>query len=337
MDDATLYPGPDESQAAGVDLRRIVQQLEPALGQVGEDPVPLAGGITNRNYRARFGEREYVIRVPGKDTGLLGIDRDAERLANERAAEIGIAPPVAAMLTDPPAIVTVFVAGRGMSAEELREPAALLQVARSLCAFHELGEPLATSFDSFRIVEEYAELAGERGAMIPAAYWEAHEVARRIEAALTGPEHEPVPCHNDLLAGNFIAGEPVEPAREGQLWIVDWEYAGMGNRYFDLANFAVNNELSEEQQEALLRDYFGPDGASESRFAALRLFRFMSDFREAMWGLLQGTVSDLDFDFAGYSHTHFDRLARDRGRRALRRLDRNNSRHVLGFASGRAR
>ena len=42
-----------------------------------------------------------------------------------------------------------------------------------------------------------------------------------------------------------------------QLWIVDWEYAGMGNRYFDLANFAVNNELDEEQQEALLADYFG--------------------------------------------------------------------------------
>ena len=65
-------------------------------------PAPLAGGITNRNYRFKLGEREHVIRVPGKDTGLLGIDRDAERLANERAAEIGIAPPVAAMLSDPP-------------------------------------------------------------------------------------------------------------------------------------------------------------------------------------------------------------------------------------------
>ena len=274
--------------------------------------MPLDGGITNRNYRSRFGGREYVIRVPGKDTDLLGIDREAERFANERAAQIGIAPPVAAMLTDPAAIVTVFVSGRGMEAAELREPAALVEVARSLRAFHGLGEPLATAFDSFRIVEEYAALAGERGAMVPGAYWEAREVAGRIEAALTGPEHEPVPCHNDLLAANFIAGEPVAPARDGQLWIVDWEYAGMGDLYFDLANFAINNELSEAEQETLLADYFGEPAANSAtrfrRFATLRLFMFMSDFREAMWGLLQGTVSELDFDFADYSKSHFRRL-----------------------------
>ena len=73
--------------------------------------MPLDGGITNRNYRARFGGTDYVIRVPGKDTSLLEIDRQAERVANERAARVGIAPPVAAMLDDPQAIVTVFVEG----------------------------------------------------------------------------------------------------------------------------------------------------------------------------------------------------------------------------------
>jgi hypothetical protein len=36
--------------------------------------------------------------------------------------------------------------------------------------------------------------------------------------------------------------------------------------------------------------------------------RFMSDFREAMWGVVQGTVSDLDFDFAEYADKHFVRL-----------------------------
>jgi hypothetical protein len=37
--------------------------------------------------------------------------------------------------------------------------------------------------------------------------------------------------------------------------------------------------------------------------------RFMSDFREAMWGVLQGTISDLDFDFGAYAGKHFERLA----------------------------
>jgi hypothetical protein len=38
--------------------------------------------------------------------------------------------------------------------------------------------------------------------------------------------------------------------------------------------------------------------------------RFMSDFREAMWGVVQTAVSELDFDFAGYATEHFERLER---------------------------
>ena len=42
--------------------------------------------------------------------------------------------------------------------------------------------------------------------------------------------------------------------------------------------------------------------------AALGLMRYMSDFREAMWGVVQSAISELDFDFAGYSEKHFERL-----------------------------
>ena len=305
MDNASLSPTPDESQPPEAELVRIVQQLAPLLGKPEGEPEPLEGGITNRNYRVRFGDRDCVVRVPGKDTSLLGIDRGAERIANERAARIGVAPAVVAGLDDPPAIVTEFVEGRGMEAADLAEPTTLTGVARSLRAIHELGETLPTTFDSFRVVEAYAETGRERGATIPPAYDEARQHAGRVEAALSGPEHDPVPCHNDLLAGNFIAGE-------SQLWIVDWEYAGMGDRYFDLANFAVNNELGEAEQQALLEAYFGTPGADPrepaKRLSALRLMRLMSDFREAMWGLVQSAVSELDVDFIEYRDKHFDRM-----------------------------
>jgi thiamine kinase-like enzyme len=282
------------------EIVRIIERLVPVLGEPDGAPAPLEGGITNRNFRARLGGTDYVIRVPGKDTSLLEIDRGAERIANERAARIGVAPAVAAALDDPPAIVTRFVDGQGMEAEDLREPAALTEVARALRGIHDLGEPLPTDFDSFRIVETYAETGRERGAEIPAAYDQAHEQAARIEAVLTGSEHDPVPCHNDLLAGNFIRGD-------SQLWIVDWEYAGMGDRYFDLANFAVNNELGEAGEPALLNDYFA-EPPTARRVATLRLMKFMSDFREAMWGVVQTAVSELDFDFAEYRDKHFDRM-----------------------------
>jgi thiamine kinase-like enzyme len=282
------------------ELVRIVQTLTPQLGEPEGEARPLEGGITNRNYLVTLGGKRYVIRVPGKDTSLLGIDRDAERQANENAAAIGVAPRVVTQLDDPPCLVTEFITCTEMSAEDLRAPATMRTVMGVLRSVHDSGADLPTSFDSFRVVEEYRETAAERGGEIPAAYQEAHDRAREIEAALSGPEHEPAPCHNDLLAGNFLRGTE-------QIWVVDWEYAGMGDRYFDLANFAINNELETAQHPELLADYFSEE-ADARRVATLRLMMFMSDFREAMWGVVQTVASDLDFDFNDYAATHFARM-----------------------------
>jgi thiamine kinase-like enzyme len=280
-------------------LSESLERLAPLLGELEGEPVPLDGGITNRNFRVRLGGRKLVVRLPGKDTSLLGIDREAEREANECAARAGVAPQVAALLENPPCLVTHFIEGETMGAEALREPAALARVAAALRAVHGC-EPVATTFSAFRVVKDYAEKAKARGGEVPAAYERSHPTATKIEAALRRRPHESVLCHNDLLAANFIDSP-------GGLRIVDWEYAGMGDRYFDLGNFAVNNELSDEQEEALLAAYFD-EPASAGQLAALRLMRFMSDFREAMWGVLQGTLSDLEFDFAEYAAKHFDRL-----------------------------
>jgi thiamine kinase-like enzyme len=187
-----------------------------------------------------------------------------------------------------------------MTPEDLREPETMRTLMGGLRKIHDSGADLPTSFDSFRVVEEYRETAASRGGEIPAAYDEAHERAGQIEGALSGPEHDPVPCHNDLLAGNFLRGKE-------RIWIVDWEYAGMGDRYFDLANFAINNELDTSQHPELLADYFAED-ANPRRLATLRLMLFMSDFREAMWGVVQTVASDLDFDFEDYAAKHFKRM-----------------------------
>ena len=86
----------------------------------------------------------------------------------------------------------------------------------------------------------------------------------------------------------------------------------MGNRWFDLGNFADNNELGPAEEEAFLVAYLRTvhlgTPPSPADLAALRLMRLMSDFREAMWGVVQVAISDLDFDFDAYATKHFDRL-----------------------------
>ena len=287
------------------ELTEVVARLAALLGPREGTVVQLEGGITNRNFRVNFGGTDYVVRLPGKRTALLGIDREAECIANKAAAELGIAPKVAAMLSEPSALVTAFVSGREMRADELREPETIAEVAHDLRSLHDSGTELPTGFDSFRLVEQYAETGRANGSEPPAGYDEALEAAHKIERAVRDqPGHEPVPAHNDLLPANFL--------RDGdRMQLIDWEYAGMGDRWFDLGNFAVNNELEDDQEDQLLEAYFGEPPDDRKR-ATLKLFRFMSDFREGMWGVVQAGVSELDFDFRDYAQKHFDRLEKAR-------------------------
>ena len=89
--------------------------------------------------------------------------------------------------------------------------------------------------------------------------------------------------------------------------ILDWEYAGMGDRYFDLGNLSVNNGFDEDEDERMLTAYWQQE-CTPRRFAALRLMRIMSDFREGMWGVVQTAISELDFDFVAYADEHLGRV-----------------------------
>ena len=258
-------------------------ELASLIGSPLGDLEPLDGGITNRNFRVRTAEGDFVVREFGDKTSALGIDRRAERAATEAAARMGVGPEVVGFTDE--LLVTTFIDGEPMPQVRIEETAAALR------AVHR-GPALPTTFSGVAVAEDYARQAGERPSELA--------IGHEIEAALHGPEHDPVPCHNDLLNANLLwDGSRVR--------IVDWEYAGMGDRYFDLGNLSINNGLNEADDERLLAAYFG-EPCTPARFASLRLMRIVSDLREAMWGVLQRSISSLDFDFEGYATKHFARL-----------------------------
>lgn len=276
------------------ELNDILQGLESALGPLSGAPVPLDGGITNRNYRVTLGGSDYVVRRPGKDTDLLGIDRQGERLATEAAAELEIAPAVATVVEG--CLVTRFIACSSLGERDVA--AGAQEIAQLLRAFHESGVSLPCHFWVGDLLDDYGEIVVRNGAALPDAYATAQSSAARIEGVLSRDHVRP--SHNDLLCGNVIrAGD--------RLMLVDWEYAGMGDPRFDLGNLSVNNNFSEEENERLLHAYHGgaPD---DGQRAALQLMRVLSDAREAAWGVVQSVVSELDFDFDGYAEEHFERL-----------------------------
>jgi thiamine kinase-like enzyme len=161
--------------------------------------------------------------------------------------------------------------------------------------------PVSATFSPFAVVREYDRLARANGVTtFPENYGWLRERMDAMEAALARDAASAVLCHNDLLNGNFLRDET------GRIRILDWEYAGMGDAFFDLANFSAHHELTDAQIRFLLKAYLGKD--SEAAFARLKLMQAMSDFREAMWGVLQQGISELDFDFRGYAEQFFGKL-----------------------------
>lgn len=281
--------------------------LEEALKRVpmwrdraGLDPKPLTGGITNRNYRVEVDGESFVLRLSGENTDLLGIHRPSEWAANKAAAELGLAPEAVYFIEPEGCLVARFIEGEPIPAEAMSEGRWLSQVAASLHRFHTRGPLLVSRFDIFEVIASLTRVGREHGGLFPADFGWLMEQVRAVEAAFARQPYLPRPCHNDLLTANFLNAD-------GKLVILDWEYAGMGDETFDLANFSHHHSLDDDRVRFLLAAYDGE--ASERRFARLKLMEPLSDLREALWGTVQTGISTLDEDFAGYAGQWYARAA----------------------------
>lgn len=260
---------------------------------------PLVGGITNQNYRVDIGGESFVLRIGGKGTHLLGIDRGRESVCTAIAAQVGVGAEVIHFLAGEDVLVTRFIVGIGITPEMAAQDEILRRIVHSMRRYH-AGPDFPGTFSPFETVRNYHTLALEYGVSFPDTLPQVFELMARIEQALaqSGTAYTK-PCHNDLLASNFIDdGHTIR--------ILDWEYAGMGDIFFDLGNFAVNQSLNEEQCELLLHYYFGEVRSAE--LAHLHLMRLGSDLRESFWGFLQMGISELDFDYREYAHHHLNRF-----------------------------
>jgi thiamine kinase-like enzyme len=275
-------------------IKRVPQWRELVDWQI----VSLPGGITNLNYRVDSGGEAFVVRVGGADSALLGINRNFEREAHQAAAVLGIAPEVVYFIEPEGYLVTRFIHGRALEPAEMGQAENMARVTAVLQQCHALPA-IDWRFSPFRTVETYAATARRYGVRLPDNFGWFSERLNEIEQALDRVPFTPCLCHNDLLNANFLD--------DGRIRILDWEYAGMGDVCFDLANFAVHHEFEPEQDEQLLSCYFG-ERPSAAQLARHQLLKIASDFREAMWGMVQVGISQLDFDFRGYARHHFDRM-----------------------------
>jgi len=278
--------------------------LEEALARVPQwagtrdlKATSLGGGITNNNFRIDVGGESFVLRIAGANTELLGINREFEYAANLAAGNLGVAPGVFYFIRPEGYLVTRFITGRPILPDEISQPESIRRVMEVLRKIHNMPD-IPGTFNVFRIIAGYSEIARRYQVAFPNDfYW----LVEQLQAAENALSIRPVthhPCHNDLLNANFLVND--------QFYILDWEYAGMGDIFFDLANFSDHHSLTDEQDRWLLQCYFGH--VTPARWAHLKIMKIMSDLREATWGLVQIGISKLDFDFRDYADKFFGRV-----------------------------
>ena len=195
--------------------------------------------------------------------------------------------------------VLEWLDARTMSNESLRAEGMPRRIAAVLRQLH-AGPRFRDDFDMFRTAERYLALVDERDIAIPAGYREHLAALPRIEAALAVHPLASVPCHNDLLADNYLDdGE--------RLWLVDWEYSGNNDPTFELGNTCQELGYDDAQVGELCAAYFGE--ASPALLARMRLQMIMSDVGWTLWAAIQARISTIDYDFTGWAEERWARAS----------------------------
>lgn len=242
----------------------------------------LKGGLSHFIARvdAATGER-WVLRILDpriSDTGL-GIPLEQEIVNTVRAAEAGVGARVLCEL--PGALLLEYIDGRTLDAEAVRDPALAPAIAAACRTLHR-GPRFVNDFSIFRKLDELLALCRRHDLRLPAGYTDWLPVVAEIEAALAARPAPAVPCHNDLLAENFLLVD-------GRVRIIDYQLSGNNDPGFELGDIAAEADYDPDQVDRLVRAYLDdpapvPGDVDLGEFTArVRLYLIMSNYTWTLW------------------------------------------------------
>ena len=265
----------------------------------------LGGGITNHNFVVTVTGRpdppwggKYVMRIPGQGSDLF-IDRQVEHKNALAASQAGVSPPVLYSLEPEMCTVVPFIEAATMHPEDLAGHRDRLEkVVDAVRQYHDKAE-FVNQIHVFDMIREYLDMARGVDAPLPQDIDWMLGLSDDIEQAMKRDQPADVACHCDLLSENFML------EKSGRMWVIDWEYGGKADPYFDLGDFCVEHPLSVDEEHFIIQQYCGT--FDEARYARMMLHKLVADLWWSIWAMIQVRQSKLDFDFYEYG---MNRVAR---------------------------
>lgn len=258
------------------DVPEIKKLMMQVLGTEEYTELSRMGGLTNHTYKVTLANgEEYVIRIPGEGTEEM-IVRSDEMVSTKLACRLGVDAELI-YFDQRGAKVTRYIPDAiTMSAETLREPEHIRQVAQIFKTMHSCGEDTKVPFEVFDMAESYEKIIDDKQVPMFADYREAKaqvmDIKKEIDAVF---DIRKVPCHNDPLCENWVEGN-------GRMYLIDWEYAGMNDGMWDLADVSIEAGYDDVCDRMLLQAYMGkePDIIDEKHFLASKIY---VDYLWTLW------------------------------------------------------
>ncbi|MDH3439999.1 MAG: phosphotransferase family protein [Gammaproteobacteria bacterium] len=220
------------------DALDLVPGWDPEQADIEE----LKGGLTNRTFHVRQGQRECVMRLDSERSRMFRFDRSSELAIQEEAAKAGLAPGIVFSDADAGILVTEFIPGRTWEEADLASDDRLEALAALLRRVHALPKS-GLRIDMTLVGETYQAYLEKRQGL--------HAFATVCVDIIRGVRRHKgsVCCHNDIVAANIVG--------DSDLRLIDWEFSCNNDPMFDLASAIGFHNLNRQQSDVLLDAYSG--------------------------------------------------------------------------------
>lgn len=283
--------------------RKVVEELlERVLGIDTIVDMERMGGLTNRTYLITDEKNEkYVVRLPGEGTEQI-INRRNEKISTELGCEVGIDATLFYFDENTGIKITEYIINaETMNAKELKKEENIRLVANVLKTLHSSDIDTKVPFDVIDMAETYEKFIRENGGFFYDDYEEVKQYINKIKEDYM-PSVVKKPCHNDPLCENWIL------QNDEKMYLIDWEYAGMNDPMWDLADVSIEAEYTEEMEALLLKTYFGED-LTEEKWKAFRINKVLIDYLWSLWGKTRAVYDGEELEL--YAKTRYIRMKKN--------------------------
>jgi thiamine kinase-like enzyme len=287
--------------------REICYDLLPEWKGVEIKISQLSGGITNKLYRIQSEKGDCTVRIYGDKTDLF-INRDHEASTIRKMFEIGVSSKLVKYVPEKGVTIVEFIDDAiVLNNDHFRDASLYPRIVEPIRKIHTSEAVLERIFNPLTEVMRMSAILTRLGVDYP-EFDIAGTIQRliKLSSIINIPESEYTACHNDLLADNFILiKDEAAHKHDRPMYVIDWEYAGMAPKYYDLADMFQEVLVPREAEKQIVEEYCQGFHFDHTLFR-IDQFKPFPDIYWFLWSLIQLNISKIEFDYYTYGKVKYD-------------------------------